>query len=373
MNNKKIVVTCKKGLELVVLKELKEISAKNIIEGKGFVSCDYSKEILYKSNIKLRAGIHVLLQLKEFYANSYDMLYQYSKKINWHKLFSFNKTLRIDVTGSSAIFKNSQYTTHRIKDAILDTMRKFNNNLRPSIDKENPDIHVVVYVEGKKITIYLGSSGQPLFKRGYRVEHGEAPIKEDLAAGIILLSDWDKKSDVVDPMCGSATFLIEAYMIANNIAPNLNRKFAFQNWIDYDEITFNKIKEEVKNEIKCAKINYTGFEIDKKTFLTAKKIINSLGYSEIKIYNSNFLETEKKFENSFVISNPPYGERLKTENIIELYKKLGDFLKQRCKGSSVYIFTANLEASKFIGLKTSAKIPLYNGPLEGRLLNFKIY
>ncbi len=368
-----ITATCKKGLEEVLGLELKLLGADNIKSGTGFVSFDGNNELLYKANICLRTAIHILKPLKTFYSGDYDNLYYQVKKINWHKLFIYDKTLRIDATGRSSVFKNSQYTIHRIKDGILDTIRKFNNDKRPSINKEDPDIHITAHIEEKKVIIYMDSSGQSLFKRGYRIEHGIAPIKEDLAAGLILLSDWDKEKNVLDPMCGSATFLIEAYQIANNIPCNIKRKFSFMNWNDFDENLYNKIKEELKEKINYKKTDFFGFEKDKKTFNIANKIIKELGYNNIFIENSDFLKTNKTFENYFIITNPPYGERIKDNDLNTFYKQIGDFLKQKCKNSNASIFTANLIAGKFIGLKTSKKIIIYNGPLEGRLLKFNIY
>lgn len=371
--NNLITATCKKGLEEVLSFELKSLGAECIKTGTGYVSFYGDTALLYKSNICLRTAIHILKPLKTFYSGNYDNLYYQVKKINWHKLFNYDKTLRIDATGSSSVFKNSQYTIHRVKDGILDTIRKFNNDNRPSINKEDPQIHITAHIEEKKVIIYMDSSGKSLFKRGYRIEHGEAPIKEDLAAGLILLSDWDKEKNVLDPMCGSATFLIEAYQIANNIPCNINRKFSFMNWHDFDENLYNKIKEELKAKINYKKTNFFGFEKDKRTFIIANKIIKELGYNNIFIENSDFLKTDKIFENQFIITNPPYGDRMKNEDINDFYKQIGDFLKQKCKNSNASIFTANLTAGKFIGLRTSKKIIIYNGPLEGRLLKFNIY
>ncbi len=370
-----ITATCKKGLEEALSLELKLLGADNINAGTGFVSFDGSNELLYKSNICLRTALHILKPLKTFYSGDYDNFYYQIKKINWHKLFNYDKTLRIDTTGRSSVFKNSQYTIHRIKDGILDTIRKFNDDKRPSINKEDPDIHITAHIEEKKVIIYMDSSGQSLFKRGYRIEHGIAPIKEDLAAGLILLSDWDKEKNVLDPMCGSATFLIEAYQIANNIPCNFKRKFSFMNWNDFDENLYNKIKEELKEKINYKKTGFFGFEKDRMTFNIANRIIKNLGYNNIIIENIDFLKTNKTFENHFIITNPPYGERSENKNIDlnNFYKQIGDFLKQKCKNSNASIFTANLIAGKFIGLKTSKKIIIYNGPLEGRLLKFNIY
>jgi putative N6-adenine-specific DNA methylase len=256
----------------------------------------------------------------------------------------------------------------------MDTFRKFFESKRPDISKDNPDISVIAYLSDSEVKIYLDSSGAPLFKRGYRTEHGEAPIKEDLAAGIVLLSGWDKISDVLDPMCGSGTLLIEAYMIANNIPPNLNRNFAFQNWFDYNEKSFLSVKNDLKNKMTSGKVRFKGYDIDKKSVKISNSIIKKLGIEKsFDIRSGDCLKLNEDFSGMFIVTNPPYDERMKVDDIKKLYKDLGDFFKQKCKNSIASVFTANLEAAKFVGLRTSAKIILYNGPLEARLLKFEIY
>lgn len=369
------VITCQSGLEEVLSKELIALGLNQTEIGNQTVSFMGDKYLLYKANMALRSGLNILRLLKTFNASDYDILYYQARKINWHKLFGPDKTIRIDVKGYSANLSHSQYVLHRVKDGIMDTFRKFFDSNRPSISKENPDIHILVYLNGNSVSIYLDSSGLPLFKRGYRLKHNEAPIKEDLAAGIILQSEWDRKSPVLDPMAGSGTFLIEAFMIANNIPPNLERKFAFMNWDDYDEDSYNNAKNDLKKEIKKSDTKFFGYDIDSGSIKIANEIINKLGYQEyIRIEKRDFRSLDRNFNNYFIVTNPPYGERMgKEEDMSKLYSELGDFLKQKCKDSSASIFTANLIAAKFIGLRTSGKIKLYNGKLEGRHLKFKLF
>ncbi len=375
INKKKYIVICQPGLEEVLANELKKMNSCNPEIGNSMVSFEGTKKDLYRANLALRTALHILLPLKTFNAKDYNILYYQSRKINWHKLFDCSKNIRIDVKGRSKTFNHSQYTVHRVKDGILDTFRKFHDEKRPSVDKANPDISIVVYLNENNVTIYLDSSGIPLFKRGYRVEHGLAPIKEDLASGILLLSDWDKKNNVLDPMCGTGTLLIEAYMIANNIPPNLNRKFSFMNWFDYEENIYHEVKEELKTGIIQSNLQFYGYEIDYRTYSIAQSIIEKLGFQRhIFIEKKDFKKVEKNFNNFFIVSNPPYGERLSAnDDLVRVYKEIGDFLKFKCKYSNASIFSANIEKSKFIGLKPNKKIKLFNGPLEGRLLKYEIY
>ncbi|OHD12823.1 MAG: hypothetical protein A2Y34_01655 [Spirochaetes bacterium GWC1_27_15] len=375
MEKETYIVTCQSGLENVLAEELKSLGMQVLETNFAMVSFFGTVYDLYKANICLRTALHILKPLKTFNVKDYDILYYQTRKINWHKLFDITKNIRIDVKGKSNTLNNSQYVIHRVKDSILDTFRKFFDSQRPSVDKENPDIGITVYLNENHATIYLDSSGISLFKRGYRNIQSEAPIKEDLAAGILLLSDWDRKKDVFDPMCGTGTFLIEAYMIANNIPPNIDRDFSFTNWFDFDEEIFNKVKEDVKNSIKLTNTNFFGCELDKQTYDKANQVIKKLGFQKnIKIDNVDFRKKDKNYNDIFIITNPPYGERLaKNEDLTQFYKEIGDFLKQKCKNSNASIFTANLEAGKFVGLRTKAKIQLHNGPLEARLLKYELY
>lgn len=368
------VAICQRGLQDVLSLELQNIGAE--IEKIDVSTVHFSADTkgLYTANMLCCSAINILKPIKNFFAKDYDILYYQAKKINWHKLFHIDKKIRIDVKGSSRSLNHSQYVMHRVKDAILDTFRKFNEGKRPSVDKENHDIHIIVYLNENNVTIYLDSSGVPLFKRGYRDIHFEAPMKEDLAGGIILLSEWDKKTDILDPFCGSATILIEAYMIANNIPPNLNREFSFFHWFDFDKSTFELAKKELQSKINQTQVKFIGYEKDKNTFRKAMDIIKKLKLDDkIKIINEDFRQSKENFSNYKIITNPPYGERLSQEDINVLYKDIGDFLKQKCKNSTANILTSNFEGAKHFGLRSSKRIELYNGALECRLIEFRMY
>ena len=324
--------------------------------------------------MSLRSATMVLREIRGFTITDYDMLYHRSKKINWHKLFDNSKSFRVDVKGGSDILHNSQFVVHRVKDAIADTFKNVTDGVRPSVEKENPDISVIVYVDGKNITVYLNGSGEPLFKRGYRKHKGEAPIKEDLAAGLLILAGYNGAQDLYDPMCGSGTFLIEAAMIADNVPPNLNRKFAFENWLDFDKDIFNKVKGALKAGIKKTNVKIFGSDIDLTNIGSAQKNIISAGFEDrISVYRADYKNTDQILNNYCIITNPPYGTRLEIDAPELFYKELGDFLKNKAKQSQAFIFSGDLSASKKIGLRTEFKKKVYNGPIECRLLKYSLW
>ena len=227
------IVVCRGGLESVAADELQKlgVSVRKIRTRAVDVETDLAG--IYRANMALRSALNVLLPVRSFNARNYDILYYQSRKTNWHKLFPVTARLRINVKGRSGTLRDSRYVIHRVKDGITDTFNKL-FDARPSIEKRDPDVHVVVHLDEHRVTLAIDTSGVPLFKRGYRAGHGEAPIKEDLAAGILALSGWDGTSPLVDPMCGSGTFLFEAWMRAARIAPNRGRKFGFEMLHGYD-------------------------------------------------------------------------------------------------------------------------------------------
>jgi putative N6-adenine-specific DNA methylase len=376
--NQQYTAICQRGLENVLADELAALGANVTAVSRSTVFFTGDNYTLYKANMALRSAVNILRPLKRIIAHDYDMLYFQAKKINWHKMFGIDKTIRIDVKGSSEELTHSQYVIHRIKDAILDTQRKFNDGQRPSVDKDNPDIHVVAYLTNRDVTLYLDSSGTPLFKRGYREDtHFAAPLKEELAAGLLELSGWDGKTDVLDICCGSGTLLIEAALLATHTPPNLHRRFSFQNWSDFDEAAYKRAKNDLQKQIIPSDIKLTGYEIDRFTAKKATEIIRSLKLDKmITIINDDFRHCQHKYENAIIITNPPYGQRLESddeEKVFALYKDIGDFLKHNCATSMAYIFTGNFEAMKHIGLRTSRRIEVWNGPIECRLLEIKCY
>ena len=373
--NFKMIAKTFYGFEQILSEELLKLGAQKIIKGNRNVSFYGDKGFMYKSNISLRTALKIIKPIKEFKFKDIDEYYKKIYEIKWEDYLDFNSSFLINsVVFNSKIFNNSKFTSLKAKDAIVDRFRnKFKN--RPSINSYNPELKIEIHVNRNFCTISLDSSGESLHKRGYKKYNSAAPLNEVLAAGIILMSAWDKKSDLLDPMCGTGTFLIEAAMIARNIAPNLNRlTFAFEKWKDWDNELFETIEESVKNKEIEFEYKLYGFDISSAMIKKAEKNIeiSDLGV-DIEIVKKDFLTSIKTDNDKLhVLINPPYDKRISAD-VNQLYKKIGDTLKNNYLYSDVWIITANLEAIKSIGLKSTKKIKLFNANLESRLLNYKIY
>ena len=373
--NFKMIAKTFYGFEEILSEELLKLGAQKIIKGNRNVSFYGDKGFMYKSNISLRTALKIIKPIKEFKFKDIDEYYKKIYEIKWEDYLDFNSSFLINsVVFNSKIFNNSKFTSLKAKDAIVDRFRnKFKN--RPSINSFNPELKIEIHVNRNFCTISLDSSGESLHKRGYKKYNSAAPLNEVLAAGIILMSAWDKKSDLLDPMCGTGTFLIEAAMIARNIAPNQNRlAFAFEKWKDWDKELFETIEESVKSKEIEFEHKLYGFDISSAIIKKAEKNIeiSDLGV-DIEIVKKDFLTSIKTDNDKLhVLINPPYDKRISAD-VNQLYKKIGDTLKNNYLYSDVWIITANLEAIKSIGLKSSKKIKLFNANLESRLLNYKIY
>ena len=363
-------VLCRGGLEEVLVKELRELEIEVVARRKRAVEIVTNLAGFYRANMGLRSALNVLRPIRSFNARNYDLLYYQSRKTNWHKLFPVDARIRIDIKGHSPKITHTRYAIHRVKDGITDTFRKLCDGVRPSIEKRNPDVHVVVYLEKHRATLALDMSGTPLFKRGYRIEHGEAPMKEDLAAGLLSLSGWDRRSPLLDPMCGSGTLLFEAWMMAAGIAPNLHRRFGFEALHDYDP----QIHDAERRRLEARQshpegMRLLGIEIDQATFRTLEKIrARHFPEAPIQLEHGDFRNLDPGDEFGAAVCNPPYGLRSGEEfEITPLYEALGTFLRRHFAGRCAGIYTANHEAAPHFGGDPGASVPLLNGSLEGRL------
>lgn len=369
------VATCRPGLEGVLSGEIGLLGGERVSKGKRSVSFSTDKRGLYRMNMGLRSAIQVLVPIRTFNARDYKLLYFQSRRTNWHQYFNEHKTLRIDVNGSSPTLRNTQYVVHRVKDGIVDTFRKLTEGVRPSIDKAEPEIHVVVHLQGTKVTLSLDSSGLPLFKRGYRTEHGEAPIKEDLAAGILLLAEADRHEGIIDPMCGSGTFLFEGWMLQHNIAPNLGRSFACQNWHDYDESAFLEEKAALEAKSRPASgCRIIGLDRDASALAIARRIKDqTFPDAGIEFHEAVFQTSDTRIKGGLAVTNPPYGKRLGTEaELPDLYRDLGVFAKTAVPAGQLAVFTTNRKAARQIRLKQDRALTLFNGALEGLLYQYPV-
>jgi putative N6-adenine-specific DNA methylase len=369
-----IIATTLFGLEETLAKEISDVGASHIEILNRAVKFDGDMVLLYKSNLHLRTALKVLKPIFTFTAFNEQQLYDGVKKIKWDEYITPDQTIAVDGTSNSEIFKHSKYIALKTKDAIVDQFRE-KYKIRPSVDVENPDLQINVHITETYCTISLDSSGVHLGKRGYRQAQTMAPISETMAAGIILMSGWDKKSDFLDPMCGSGTFPIEAALIATNMAPGRQRHFAFEKWKDFDSVLWNKIKEEGEKQIVTFEGKITGRDIDAGAVRNAGHNAERADVNKyITFEHKDFLQNDLVTEQSIVIMNPPYGERLNEEDeMIPFYKEIGTKLKHFYMGCDAWIISGNLEAIKFVGLKPSRKIKLFNGAIECRLHKYQMF
>ncbi len=361
------------GLEGVLADELRALGAEEVTEGNRVVAFKGDKEMLYRANFACRTAVRVLKPFITLRSTGADDLYEQLKSFDWEQLMTVNTTFAIDATVYSEEFNNSRFVTYRVKDAIADY---FNDKYgkRPSIRLTNPDIRFDVHISGRDVTLSLDSSGDPLFKRGWRTAQTDAPINEVLAAGIIMLSGWKGDTDLVDPMCGSGTFLIEAALIGANIAPGVYRDhYAFQQWPDYDADLFDKIYNDDSAEREFTHKIY-GSDIEDKAIAIARANVKNAGLNKyIELERRDLNDIEEVPEHGTLISNPPYGERLNLEDIEQFYSDLGFKLKHTFKGYNVWLICYDKEQYFKIGLKPSVKYALNNGGLDCELLQYVIF
>jgi len=362
------------GFEEILADELLKLGAKKINIGVRNVSFFGDKGFLYKANLSLRTAIRILKPIVVFDVNDDKELYSSFFNFNWEDYISVDNTFAIDSVLNSDFFTHSLYVSQKAKDGIVDRYRKLFKT-RPSVDSINPDLKINIHIRNKCCTVSLDSSGKPLNQRGYRSQTNIAPINEVLAAGIILLSEWDLESDFLDPMCGSGTLLIEAAMLATNYPPNIKRSnFSFKNWNDFDLDLFVTITKSVLSKTKPFNNKILGFDKSPSAISKCDQNIINAGLEDVISISKEDFFRSKKYNDDYlhIVFNPPYGERLRID--IELfYKKIGDTLKTNYTNSCTWFITSSIEALKYVGLRPSRKIKLFNGKLESRLAKYEIY
>ena len=362
------------GLEEILATELKLLGATDIETLNRAVSFKGDKGFMYKANYCCRTALRILKPIAYFSVKSNEDLYNQVMMINWEDYLRKDGLFVIDSVIKDSIFTHSQFVAQKAKDAIADQFRnKF--GIRPSIDLEKPDLRINIHIYKENCTVSLDSSGESLHKRGYRKATNIAPISEVLASGMILLSGWNKQTSFIDPMCGSGTLLIEAAMIANNIPAGYYRKtFGFEKWKDFDTELWETIRKAALNKMVEYEGEIVGSDISEPTIKIAIDNIRFAKlHKDIKVEISDFKDKQPPETPGILIMNPPYGERMEKDNLIEFYKSIGDTLKTRYDGWNAWIISSDNEALKFIGLKPTKKITLFNGPLECRFMKFEIY
>ena len=373
MKNFDIIATTQFGLEGILASELNELGANDIEILSRAVKFKGDLALLYKCNLYLRTALKILKPIATFEALNEQALYNEVKKIDWSKYLTTDQTFAIDGTTSGEVFTHSKFVALKSKDAIVDQFREI-DGIRPSIDVDDPDLQINIHISEVACSVSIDSTGLPLSKRGYRLEQIFAPISEVLAAGIILLSGWDKKSNFYDPMCGSGTFSIEAALMACNIPNGRLRHFAFEKWNDFDASLWEMIRSEAETKIKPFEGKIFASDIEKRAIEISIQNARRAGVEDYIVFkNCDFLSSTLESDPGVVVLNPPYGERLQSDDIVEFYREIGTRLKHFYNGCDAWIISANLEALKFIGLKPSRKIKLYNGQLECRLNKYELY
>ena len=373
-DNFQITAKCLSGMEPILANELETLGAKGIQTQTRAVFFQGDTEMLYTANLHLRTALRLLKPIESFYAHDFGRLYKRIKRIEWDNYMQVDQTFAIDSVTFGKYFKHSLFTSLKVKDAIADYFREKTGE-RPSVDRDNPDILISIHIVDRQCTVSLDSSGMPLDKRGYKTESSEAPLSEVLAAGLILNSGWDGKTDFMDPMCGSGTIAIEAAMIAGNIAPGKFRKFAFQQWSDFDETLWNKIKNQAEQAEIKSPIKVSASDIHMQVADIARSNVQSAGLQDvIEVKNMDFFQSRPISKQGIIIMNPPYGERLdKDKDMDALYKQIGDHLKTYFPGWDAWIFSGNKSAIKHVGLKPSKKLNFLNGSIECKFHKFELY
>ena len=364
------------GLEGVLAEELRALGAVNVLPGRRMVSFEGDLAMLYKANLSCRTALRILKPFYKFKARDPERLYEMVKEFDWGSMLSIDKTFAIDTVANSDEFSHSRFVTYKVKDAIVDWFKdRYGEDKRPGVRLTDADVMINVHINGTDVTLSLDSSGESLHKRGYRVAQTEAPINEVLAAGIILLSGWRGDCPLVDPMCGSGTFLIEAALIAANINPGIYRRgFAFERWKDFDAELFDSLYNDDSGE-REVKFKIYGADISPKAVKIATENIKSAGVGKYIDLQCRAISTwtEAPQPAGVLVTNPPYGERISAPDMDALYQTIGSKLKHVFTGYHAWIIGYRDEYFARIGLAPSQKIPLYNGAIECSLREYVIF
>lgn len=362
------------GLEEVLAGEIRKLGggdAQVITRG---VQCSGDLGFIYKLNLSLRTGLRVLHEVGRFNFRDNDSFYKAIHDLPWHQWFDVKKTFRIDSLLFSTLFKNSMFVSQLAKDAIVDRFRK-ETEQRPFVDTRSADVFISIYVNGQEAVVYLDSSGESLHRRGYKTTQTAAPLSEVLAAGILLLSEWSPHFPLLDPMCGSGTIVTEAALMAHQVPPGIFRKgFAFEHWKNYDKALFEQIMASVTGKIKEFPVKIFASDMSRRALEAARNnAIAADVASDIRFECRDFKDYPEQTEKSFLFLNPPYGERLQPAELEGLYKMIGSTFKHRFPGSQAWVFSSVPDSIRWIGLRPSRKIALFNGDLECRLLKYDLY
>jgi len=361
------------GLEDVLAGEVRALEAQDIEILNRAVRFKGDLRVLYAANYRLRTALKVLVEIDSFNAKNDFDLYQGIQKIDWLRYMDASMSMSVECVLFSDFFSHSQFIAQRTKDAVVDQFRE-KTRKRPSVDRDNPDIRISVHLQATKVTVLLDSSGQSLHKRGYRPQLHQAPVNEVLAAGLLMIAGWNGKSNLVDPMCGSGTFLIEGAMIAYNIQPGIFRtSFGFEKWKNFDPDLLSDVADQI-DERTDFKFRIIGSDKSAKSLLLAREgLRKSFLDKRVELVHEPLETFVPPAGGGMAIMNPPYDERLKVENISGLYRMIGDRLKKDYQGYQSWIFSGNPDAMKAVGLHPAKKIPMLNGSIECSFRRYDMY
>ena len=363
--------TCPRGLEKLLLAEIEALAGRNAAVVPGGVAFEGDWRACYAVNLWSRVASRVLWKVSQFDYRDEKRLYEAARALDWQKYFPVERTLRVNVAAQKSPLKSLEFATLRIKDAVCD---RFRDELgrRPDVERARPDVRIHAFLEGARATLYLDTSGEPLFKRGWRGDAGEAPMRENLAAGIVMLSGWQPGEPLLDPMCGAGTLLVEAAAMARGRAPGAKRAFGFEKLNDFDAKLWSRVRDEAKPGERAPELH--GSDSDPKAIAAARRNLAAAGVERwVKLAQADVLERNAPAASGVLIANPPYGERMgSAEELARFYPRLGDALKKSFAGWRCFLFTADLRLPKLIRLQPSSRMPLWNGALECRLYEFRI-
>jgi putative N6-adenine-specific DNA methylase len=364
---------CPRGLEALLAAELRSLGARETQEVAGGVAFAGTLEVCYAANLRSRLASRVLWRIADFAYSGEGDVYEAVRSLRWPELFAVERTLRVYVTAQKSPLKSLEFITLRIKDAVCDRFRDTLGS-RPSVEKTRPEVRVHAFLEAGRATIYLDTSGEPLFKRGWRRASVDAPLRENLAAGIVQLTQWQPDAPLLDPMCGGGTILAEAAGIALGVAPGAGRSFGFEKLRSFDARLWQRLKSAAGERRARRNLSLFGSDADSRALDAARKNLATAGFGEIvKLERADVLERLAPAAAGVLVTNPPYGERTGSDEALgRFYPRLGDALKKRFAGWRCHFFTADLRMPKLIRLEPARRVPLYNGALECRLYEFRM-
>lgn len=372
--NYRCFAPCPRGLEALLQQELAALGATDLRRTEGGVGFSGALVTIYRANLESRIASRILLEVAQVpYRNEQD-IYVAASALPWPQWFPPSRTIKVKTSAQHCPLKSLDFVTLRIKDAVCDTFTRL-KGARPSVNSSRPDIRIDAFLDATHLTLYLGTTGDSLFKRGFRQSTVDAPLRENLAAGIIQLTGWNGTTSLLDPLCGGGTIPLEAAMIARRIAPGLGRRFAFELFSNFDQALWNTVQAQARaKQLPASPVPIFASDRDAQAVQTAKEQFTRAGVAnDITLTQKDLFDLTPPQEPGVMVMNPPYGVRLGTQGDLDVfYPKLGSWLKTRCVGWRVYLFTGDLRAPKLIGLAPTKRTPLFNGAIECRLYEFLI-